>query len=55
MLIVTSSRAVGTLLLDQLLAVSQSPPSGLIHETMGLGLTCKVPLAVLAWKIPWSA
>ena len=32
MLIVTSSLAVGTVSLDQLLAVSQSPPLGLIHE-----------------------
>jgi hypothetical protein len=32
MLIVTSSLAVGTESLDQLLAVSQSPPLGLIHE-----------------------
>ncbi len=32
MLIVASSVAVGTVSLDQLLAVSQSPPLGLIHE-----------------------
>ena len=32
MLIVTSSLAVGTVSLDQLPAVSQSPPWGLIHE-----------------------
>ncbi len=33
MLIVTSSADDGTVSLDQLLAVSQSPPLGLIHET----------------------
>ena len=33
MLIVTSSAAVGMASLDQLLAVSQSPPLGSIHET----------------------
>lgn len=32
MLIVASSLAVGTESPDQLLAVSQSPPLGLIHE-----------------------
>ena len=33
MLIVTSAAAIGTASLDQLLAVSQSPPLGLILET----------------------
>ena len=32
MLIVTASLAVGIVSLDQLLAVSQLPPLGLIHE-----------------------